>query len=59
VIAPNLLPALSGRLGKRLILDSRILGDQQLNERMQQRFAPFSGMVHKLEEPQVEWEFLL
>ena len=43
----------------RLILDSRVLCDQQLNERMQQRFAPFSDIVHKLEETEVEREFLL
>src|SRR2546430_268252 len=43
----------------RLILDSRVLCDQQLNERMKQRFAPFSDIVHKLEETEVEREFLL
>jgi len=43
----------------RLILDSRVLSDQQLNERMKQRFAPLSDIVHKLEETEVEREFLL
>jgi len=28
------------------MLDSRVLGDQQLNERMQQRFASLSGVVN-------------
>ena len=42
-----------------LILDSRVLCDQQLNERTQQRFASLSHIVNKLEEPQVEREFLL
>jgi hypothetical protein len=42
-----------------LLLDSGVLTDQQLNERTQQRFAALAGVVHKLEEPQVEREFLL
>ena len=33
-----------------LILDSRVLCHQQLNERTQQRFASLSDVVHKLEE---------
>jgi len=40
-------------------LDSRVLCDQQLNERMQQRFAPFSDIVHEREETQGDREFLL
>ncbi len=43
----------------RLILDSRVLCDQQLNERRKQRFASLSGVVNKLEETQVQGEFLL
>ncbi len=43
----------------RLILDSRVLCDQQLNKRMKQRFASFSGIVHKLEETEVERKFFL
>jgi hypothetical protein len=35
------------------MLDSRVLCDQQLHERMQQRFAALSGVVHKLKEAQV------
>src|SRR5262245_7188075 len=42
-----------------LLLDSRVLGDQQLNERRKQRFPPLAHVVHKLEEPQVQREFLL
>src|SRR5215471_16338541 len=42
-----------------LLLDSRVLRDQQLNERRQQRFASLADVVHELEEPQVEREFLL
>src|SRR5918996_2853733 len=42
-----------------LLLDSGVLADQQLNERTQQRFAAFADIVHKLEETQVEREFLL
>jgi len=42
-----------------LLLDSGVFTDQQLNERTQQRFASLSDVVHKLEEPQVEREFLL
>jgi len=42
-----------------LLLDSRVLADQQLNERSKQRFAALANVVHKLEEPQIEWEFLL
>jgi len=42
-----------------LLLDSRVLRDQQLNERRQQRFASLAEVVHALEEPQVDREFLL
>jgi hypothetical protein len=42
-----------------LLLDSRVLRDQQLNERRKQRFASLADVVHELEEPQVEREFLL
>jgi hypothetical protein len=41
------------------MLDSRVLCDQQLNERRKQRFAPLADVVHELEEPQVDREFLL
>ena len=43
----------------RLFLDSRVLADQQLNERAQQRFTPLSHVVNELEETQVERQFLL
>ena len=46
-------------MGGRLLLDSRVLCNQQLNERRQQRFASLADVVHKLEETQVEREFLL
>jgi hypothetical protein len=36
------------------MLDSRVLCDQQLNERMKQRFASLSGVVHKLEKTEVK-----
>src|SRR4030095_4887857 len=42
-----------------LLLDSRVLRDQQLNERRKQRFASLADVVHELEEPQVDREFLL
>jgi hypothetical protein len=42
-----------------LFLDSRVLADQQPNERAQQRFASLSHVVNELKEPQVEREFLL
>jgi hypothetical protein len=42
-----------------LLLDSGVLADQQLHERTQQRFASLADVVHKLEETQVEREFLL
>ena len=45
--------------GSTLLLDSRVLRDQQLNERRQQRFASRADVVHELEEPQVDREFLL
>jgi hypothetical protein len=45
--------------GPSLLLDSGVLADQQLNERTQQRFASLADIVHKLEETQVEREFLL
>src|SRR5262245_15323332 len=46
-------------LQRSLLLDSRVFTDQQLHERTQQRFASLADVVHKLEEPQVEREFLL
>jgi len=42
-----------------LLLDSGVLADQQLNERTKQRFTSLSDVVNKLEETQVEREFLL
>src|SRR5262249_542499 len=42
-----------------LLLDSRVLCDQQLNERRKQRFTPVAHVVHELEETQVQREFLL
>jgi hypothetical protein len=42
-----------------LMLDSRVLCDQQFNERMKQRFASLSGVVHKLEKTEVKGEFFL
>ena len=42
-----------------LLLDSRVLRDQQLNERRKQRFASLADVVHKLKESQVDREFLL
>jgi hypothetical protein len=42
-----------------LLLDSGVFTDQQLHERTQQGFASLADVVHKLEEPQVEREFLL
>ena len=42
-----------------LILDSRILCDQYLNECMQQRFASLSDVVNKLKETEIQREFLL
>jgi transposase-like protein len=37
-----------------LLLDSRVLRDQELNERRQQRFAALADVVHELEETQVD-----
>ena len=39
-------------------MDSRVLRDQELNERRQQRFASLTDVVHELEESQVDREFL-
>ena len=47
------------RIHLTLLLDSRVLRDQELNERRKQRFASLADVVHKLEEPQVQREFLL
>jgi hypothetical protein len=42
-----------------LTLDFRVLCNQQLNERMQQRFASLADVVNKLEEtdtfPRITW----
>src|SRR5713101_2976182 len=43
----------------RLLLDSGVLADQELNELTQQCFASLADVVDKLEEPEVEREFLL
>ena len=48
-----------GRKLFSLLLDSRVLRDQELNERRQQRFASLADVVHELEESQVDREFLL
>ena len=42
-----------------LMLDSRVLCDQQLDKRGKQRFASLSDVVHKLKATQVKREFLL
>src|SRR5262245_18428304 len=44
---------------RALLLDSRVLPDQQLNECRKQRFASLADVVHELEEPQVDREFFL
>ena len=44
---------------RSLLLDSRVLRDQQLNERRKQRFASLADVMHEREEPQVDREFLL
>ena len=70
VIVENYRPDVKHRLGidyaaikainpRTLILDSRVLCDQQLTERTQQRFASLSDIVHKLKETEVKREFLL
>ena len=60
VITPALMLGMDGIiLDRTLLLDSGVLADQQLNERTQQRFAALADIVHKLEETQVEREFLL
>jgi hypothetical protein len=40
-------------------LDSRVLRDQELDERRKQRFTSLADVVNELEEPEVEREFLL
>jgi hypothetical protein len=42
-----------------LLLDSGVLCDQYLNERTKQCFTSLADIVHKLEETQVEGQFLL
>src|SRR5215831_2552289 len=46
-------------LDTSLLLDSGVLRDQSLNECRQQRLASLADVVYKLEEPEVEREFLL
>jgi hypothetical protein len=50
--------AISG-LCETLLLDSGVLCDQYLNERTKQCFTSLADIVHKLEETQVEGQFLL
>jgi hypothetical protein len=47
------------RFALTLLLDSGVLRDQYLNERTKQCFASLADVVHKLDEPQVEGQFLL
>jgi hypothetical protein len=42
-----------------LLLDSRVLRDEELNERRQQCFASLADVMHKLEETEVQREFFL
>jgi hypothetical protein len=42
-----------------LFLDSRVLADEQLNERTQQRFASPSYVVNELEKAELERQFCL
>jgi hypothetical protein len=51
--------ASKGHNPQPLLLDSRVLADQQLNKRTKQRFASLSHVVNELEEPEVEGEFFL
>jgi predicted short-subunit dehydrogenase-like oxidoreductase (DUF2520 family) len=53
------LPGTTFGIEAALILDSRVLRDQEFNERRKQRFAALTDVVHELEETQVDWEFLL
>jgi hypothetical protein len=46
-------------LQRSLLLDSRVLCDQQLNKCTKQCLASLADVVHKLEDTQVQWEFLL
>ena len=47
----------------RLILGFGVVawrsGDQGTNEGGEQLFAPFSGVVNKLEEPEIDWKLFL
>jgi|RhiMetdeSRZDD1v2_1073273.scaffolds.fasta_scaffold151112_2 hypothetical protein len=49
----------SGGLRRRLMLDSGVLCDRELNECRKQCFASFSEVVHKLKETEVQGKFLL
>jgi len=42
-----------------LLLDSRVLRDEELNERRQQCFASLADVMHKLEETEIQREFFL
>ena len=44
-------PGLAQVFQVALILDSRVLRDQEFNERRQQRFASLADVVYKLEDP--------
>ena len=48
-----------GRKKKRLIMRFGRLGQEGIEERFQQAFATNSGVVHELEEAQIEREFFL
>jgi len=64
VMAHNIRPVAVGTMQHlrnhgSLILDSRVLRDQELNECRKQRVASLADVVHELKETQVEREFLL
>ncbi len=60
-VRPSGMPLMGTLLSlpQPLLLDSGVLADQQRNERTKQRFASLADVVNKLEETQVEREFLL
>lgn len=46
-------------IANSLLSDSRVLRDQEFNERRQQRFTALADVMHKLEETEVQREFFL
>jgi uncharacterized membrane protein len=59
LLLPIMTAVFGAGFGASLLLDSRVLRDEELNERRQQCFASLADVMHKLEETEIQREFFL